>query len=220
MGTAGVKDGGGDGMDIGAIAKGFLAGAAIAAPVGPVGLLCIHRGISSGRATAFLSGLGAATAHGTYALAAALGLSFVSGTVSPHHHLLRAAAGFFLCLLGARILFSRPVDRPAEPTGHGRAGAYASTLLLALSSPVTMVTIAAVFSGAGLPGTGGGTVTALLLASGVFLGSASWWLLLSLGVGWVSSRGVLPSMRVTNRVTGAALLAFGLYLLARMASSS
>jgi len=206
-------------MDIVAIAKGFLAGAAIAAPVGPVGLLCIHRGISSGRATAFLSGLGAATAHGTYALAAALGLSFVSGTVSTHHHLLRAAAGFFLCLLGARILFSRPVDRPAEPTGHGRAGAYASTLLLSLSSPVTMITIAAVFSGAGLPGPGGGTVTALLLASGVFLGSASWWLLLSLGVGWVSSRGVLPSMRVTNRVTGAALLGFGLYLLARMVSS-
>jgi threonine/homoserine/homoserine lactone efflux protein len=206
-------------MDIGAIAKGFLAGAAIAAPVGPVGLLCIHRGISSGRATAFLSGLGAATAHGTYALAAALGLSIVSGTVSTHHHLLRAVAGFFLCLLGARILFSRPVDRPAEPTGHGRAGAYASTLLLSLSSPVTMITIAAVFSGAGLPGPGGGTVTALLLASGVFLGSASWWLLLSLGVGWVSSRGVLPSMRVTNRVTGAALLAFGLYLLARTVSS-
>jgi len=153
------------------------------------------------------------------ALAAALGLSFVSGTVSTHHHLLRAAAGFFLCLLGARILFSRPVDRPAEPTGHGRAGAYASTLLLSLSSPVTMITIAAVFSGAGLPGPGGGTVTALLLASGVFLGSASWWLLLSLGVGWVSSRGVLPSMRVTNRVTGAALLGFGLYLLARMVSS-
>lgn len=206
-------------MDIGAIAKGFLAGAAIAAPVGPVGLLCLHRGISSGRAAAFLSGLGAATAHGTYALAAALGLSFVSGTVSPHHHLLRAAAGFFLCILGARILFSRPTDRPAEPMGHGLAGAYASTLLLALSSPVTMVTIAAVFSGAGLPGPGGGTVPALLLASGVFLGSAFWWLLLSMGVGWLSSHGRVPSLRIANRVTGAALLGFGLYLLFRRISS-
>ncbi|TFH29125.1 MAG: LysE family translocator, partial [Deltaproteobacteria bacterium] len=123
-----------------------------------------------------------------------------------------------LCLLGARILFSRPADRPAEPTGHGLAGAYASSLLLALSSPVTMVTIAAVFSGAGLPGPGGGTATALLLASGVFLGSASWWLLLSLGVGWVSSRGGVPSLRIVNRVMGAALLGFGLYLLARMVS--
>jgi threonine/homoserine/homoserine lactone efflux protein len=207
-------------MDIGTVAKGFLAGAAIAAPVGPVGLLCIHRGISSGRAAAFLSGLGAATAHGTYALAAALGLSVVSGAVSHHHHLLRAAAGLFLCLLGARILFSRPAERPAEPMGRGLGGAYASSLLLALSSPVTMVTIAAVFSGAGLPGRGGGTAAALLLTSGVFLGSASWWLLLSLAVGWISSRGVLPSLRITNRVTGAALLGFGAYILLRLLASS
>jgi threonine/homoserine/homoserine lactone efflux protein len=103
--------------------------------------------------------------------------------------------------------------------GRGLAGAYASTLLLALSSPVTMVTIAAVFSGAGLPGPGGGTATALLLASGVFLGSASWWLLLSLGVGWVSSRGGVAALRIANRVAGAALLGFGLYLLFRMVSS-
>jgi threonine/homoserine/homoserine lactone efflux protein len=207
-------------MDIGTVAKVFLAGAAIAAPVGPVALLCIHRGISSGRAAAFLSGLGAATAHGTYALAAAMGLSFVSGTVSPHHRLSRAAAGIFLCLLGARILFSRPVDRPPEPTGQGLAGAYASALLLALSSPVTMLTIAAVFSGAGLPGPGGGTGTALLLASGVFLGSASWWLLLSLGVGWVSSRGGVASLRIANRITGAVLLGFGVYILLKLVASS
>jgi len=207
-------------MGIGAIAKGFLAGAAIAAPLGPVGLLCIHRGILSGRAAAFLSGLGAATAHGTYALAAALGLSFVTGTVFPHRHLLRAAAGLFLCILGARILISRPADRPAEPVGHGLSGAYASTLLLALSSPVTMVTIAAVFSGAGLPGPGGGTAAALLLASGVFLGSAFWWLLLSLGVGWLSSRGGVPSLRIANRATGAALLGFGVYILLKLLASS
>ncbi len=206
-------------MDVGAVAKGFLAGAVIAAPLGPVGLLCIQRGISKGRAAAFLSGLGAATAHGTHALAAATGLSFIFGTVSPHHHLLRAAAGFFLCLLGARVLFSRPADRPSEPVGGRLAGAYASTLLLALSSPVTMVTIAAVFSGAGLPAPGGGTAKAMFLAFGVFLGSASWWLLLSLGVGWVYSRGGVSSLRIANRVTGAALLGFGIYLLLKLLAS-
>ena len=207
-------------MDGGAIAKGFLAGAAIAAPLGPVGLLCIHRGIFSGRAAALLSGLGAATAHGTYALAAALGLSFLSGTVSTHQRPLQAAAGFFLCILGARILFSRPAARPAEPMGRGLAGAYASTLLLALSSPVTMLTIAAVFSGAGLPGPGGDTLSALLLAAGVFLGSASWWLVLASGVGWLSRHGIVPTVRSLNRVTGAALLGFGVYILLKLLASS
>jgi threonine/homoserine/homoserine lactone efflux protein len=152
-------------------------------------------------------------------LAAALGLSFVSGPLSRHHPPLRAAAGILLCLLGIRVLFSRPADSRFEPTGRGLAGAYTSTLLLALSSPVTMLTVAAVFSGAGLPSRGGGTIAALLLAAGVFLGSACWWLALSLGVGWITRRGGIPALRAANRVAGAALLGFGLYILFRLLSS-
>jgi len=207
-------------MDFGTLAKGFLAGAAIAAPLGPVGVLCIQRGLASGRAAAFLSGLGAATVHGTYALAAALGLSLVSGPLARHTAPLRAAAGIFLCLLGTKILFSRPADPVKNGRGCALAGAYASTLLLSLSSPVTMLTIAAVFSGAGLPGPGGGTFAALLLAAGVFLGSASWWLVLSSSVGWLSRRGIDPAVRIANRVTGAALLGFGLYILLKLLVSS
>jgi threonine/homoserine/homoserine lactone efflux protein len=203
-------------MDFGGVAKGFLAGAAIAAPLGPVGLLCIQRGLVSGRSAAFLSGLGAATAHGTYALVAALGLSMVSGALARHGSPLRAGAGIFLCLLGARILVSRPADPANHGTRRALAGAYASTLLLSLSSPVTMLTIAAVFSGAGLPGPGGGTPGALLLAAGVFLGSASWWLALSVGVGWLSRHAIGPALRAANRVTGAALLGFGVYILLKL----
>jgi threonine/homoserine/homoserine lactone efflux protein len=207
-------------VDFGALAKGFLAGAAIAAPLGPVGVLCLQRGLASGRAAAFLSGLGAATVHGTYALVAALGLSMASGALARHAASLRAVAGIFLCLLGARILFSRPAQPEDKGRGRALAGAYASTLLLSLSSPVTMLTIAAVFSGAGLPGPKGGTFAALLLAAGVFLGSASWWLALSTGVGWLSRRGIGPAVRAANRVTGAALLGFGGYILFGILTSS
>jgi len=205
-------------MALGTLMKGFLAGAAIAAPLGPVGFLCIHRGLSSGRKAAFLSGLGAATAHGAYALAAALGLSLAAGALARHSFAIRASAGILLCVLGAKTLAARPAE-PAPDEGPGRAlaGAYASALLLAISSPVTMLTIAAVFSGAGLPGAGGGTTAALVLAAGVFLGSAAWWLALSGGVGWLSRRGGIPALRYANRATGAVLLGFGLYILFRLA---
>jgi threonine/homoserine/homoserine lactone efflux protein len=201
--------------------KGFAAGAAIAAPLGPVGFLCIHRGLSSGRNAALLSGLGAATAHGTYALAAALGLSLAAGSLSRHAVILRSAAGILLCLLGARTLSLRPGGAPENrlpdgDPGRALAGAYGSALLLAISSPVTMLTIAAVFSGAGLPGGDGGTHAALLLAAGVFLGSAAWWLALSSGVGWLSRRGEIPLLRHANRASGAALLGFGLCILFRV----
>jgi threonine/homoserine/homoserine lactone efflux protein len=203
-------------MEPGTLVKGFLAGAAIAAPLGPVGILCIHRGISSGRRAAFLSGLGAATAHGVYALAAALGLSLAAGALARHQFALRLAAGLLLVLLGARTFASRPADPDETGTGRALAGAYVSALLLAISSPVTMLTIAAVFSGAGLPAKGGGTFDALLLAAGVFLGSTAWWLALSAGVGWLSLRGKIPALRHANRATGAVLAGFGLYILFRL----
>jgi len=202
-------------LDFWALAKGFLAGAAIAAPLGPVGVLCIQRGIASGRAAAFLSGLGAATAHGTYALVAALGLSLASAAFLPHLRTLRVAAGILLCVLGAGIVRSRPALAPDGQAVRALTSAYASALLIAISSPVTMLTIAAVFSGAGLPGPAGGRFPALVLAAGVFLGSSSWWLALSMGVAWISRHGGIPTLRAANRASGAVLLGFGLFLLLR-----
>ena len=40
--------------------KGLAIGFAIAAPVGPIGVLCIRRTLAEGRLIGFLSGLGAA----------------------------------------------------------------------------------------------------------------------------------------------------------------
>ncbi len=58
--------------------KGLLIGLAIAAPVGPIGVLCIRRTLAEGRATGFVSGLGAATADAFYGAVAGFGLTLVS----------------------------------------------------------------------------------------------------------------------------------------------
>jgi threonine/homoserine/homoserine lactone efflux protein len=195
------------------LAKGFLAGIAIAAPVGPVAILCAHRVLSSGRAAGFLSGLGAATVHAAYGLVAGFGIASLSAVLLRHQPLLRGGAALFLLLLGARVLVSHPTDRQERTGGGGLAGAYASAMLLALSSPITILTIAAVLSAAGVAGTG---PAALTLAAGVFLGSASWWLLLSIGVDALAAKGGISALRAANRVAGAALSGFGLYIVVRL----
>ena len=48
--------------DLGLFPRGLLVGLAVAAPVGPIGVLCIRRTLAEGRAVGFVSGLGAATA--------------------------------------------------------------------------------------------------------------------------------------------------------------
>ena len=49
-------------MDIRFLLRGLVIGFSIAAPVGPIGVLCIRRTLAEGRASGLVSGLGAATA--------------------------------------------------------------------------------------------------------------------------------------------------------------
>lgn len=58
--------------------KGFIIGFSIAAPVGPIGMLCIQRTLAYGRLTGLLSGLGAASADLLYGLISGLGLTVIS----------------------------------------------------------------------------------------------------------------------------------------------
>jgi threonine/homoserine/homoserine lactone efflux protein len=48
------------------------------------------------------------------------------------------------------------------------------------------------------------------LVLGVFLGSAAWWMVLSAGVGLLRGHLTLARLRWVNRLSGAALLGFGL----------
>ncbi|MBN1249328.1 MAG: LysE family transporter, partial [Anaerolineae bacterium] len=61
--------------------RGLLIGLSIAAPVGPIGVICIRRTLADGRAAGFASGLGAATADVVYGSIAAFGLAMISETL-------------------------------------------------------------------------------------------------------------------------------------------
>src|SRR5512142_1273110 len=93
--------------------KGLVIGFLIAAPVGPIGILCIRRTLADGRAIGFLSGLGAATADMSYGAIAAFGLTAVQNLLLRQQTWLHLIGGSFLVYLGLRTFFVRPADRPA-----------------------------------------------------------------------------------------------------------
>jgi len=161
------------------LAKGLAIGFAIAAPVGPIGVLCIRRTFAEGRVAGFVTGLGAATADGFYGAVAGFGLTAVSSLLLGYQDVLRLVGGVFLCALGLKTFLARPAAAGARMQGKGLAQAYATTVVLTLTNPATILSFIAVFAGAGLGQQGAGVVEALVLVIGVFLGSAAWWLLLS-----------------------------------------
>jgi threonine/homoserine/homoserine lactone efflux protein len=195
-------------MDPSLLLRGVVLGLAVAGPVGPIGVLCIRRSLAEGRTVGFVVGLGAATADAVYGAVAGFGLTIVSSFLVDQRVWLRLVGGIFLCYLGLRTLVARPAEKAAGGgRGGGLIGAYASTFFLTLTNPTTILSFAAVFAAVSVK-TEASTVVPLIV--GVFLGSASWWLLLSTGASLIRGRVGPRGMRAVNAVSGATILAFGL----------
>jgi threonine/homoserine/homoserine lactone efflux protein len=186
--------------------QGAVLGLAVAAPVGPVGVLCIRRTLGEGRWVGLACGLGAATADSLYGLVAGLGLSAVARTLTSLGVALRVVGCIYLAILGAATLRAAPAAEAARGAGSRRALAvWAQTTLLTLTNPTTILSFAAMFSALGpVPGVPP-------LVAGVFLGSAAWWLFLSSAVALLGSR-LRPAHLVwINRASGAVLLGFAVW---------
>ncbi|UXH46113.1 LysE family translocator [Rossellomorea vietnamensis] len=193
--------------------KSVMIGVAIAAPVGPVGIVCIQRTLAYGRRTGFLSGLGAATADALYGLIAVMGLTVVSGFLMAHQFWIQVWGGVFLLLLGWKTFTSQPPalgtvgpDTPSSVKG------FLSVFLLTLTNPLTIFAFIAIF---GVFRVGGPEdfLTSLTVVSGVFSGSALWWGILAFVGGWISSRIGPDSLKLINRTAGIVLTIFSVLFL-------
>jgi threonine/homoserine/homoserine lactone efflux protein len=194
------------------ILKGLVIGFSIAAPVGPVGLLCIRRSMAEGQRVGFVTGLGAATADASYGCVAAFGLTGVSSFLVGHRIWLSLIGGLFLCHLGVRTLINNPVVRPENVQAGSLLSAYLSTLFLTLTNPTTILSFVAVFAALGME-VSANYLGAGSLVAGVFIGSALWWLLLSCGAAQFQSRLDHGWMHFINRLSGSVIFAFGIYSL-------
>ncbi len=190
--------------------RGLIIGFSIAAPIGPIGVLCIRRTLADGRAFGLVSSLGAATADAIYGRIAGFGLTFISSFLINQQVWLRLIGGIFLCCLGIKTFLARPAERVTSAKGNVLAGAYASTFFLTLTNPMTILSFAAIFTGLGLISARGNYASAGVLVSGVFIGSALWWLILSEGTGLFQRGFNHHGLRWINRISGIIITEFGL----------
>jgi threonine/homoserine/homoserine lactone efflux protein len=188
------------------ILRGMIIGVSIAAPVGPIGVLCIRRTLADGKLTGLLSGLGAATADMIYGAIAAFGITFIMNLLIGQARWLNLIGGLFLLHLGVRTFLSKPADHPAHSDRVGLLGAYLSTLFLTITNPMTIIAFIAIFAGTIPSGT---DTSPIILVAGVFAGSALWWLALSFGVGSMREH-INPNLMLgINRLSGVVIATLG-----------
>ncbi|MFC5700364.1 LysE/ArgO family amino acid transporter [Cohnella faecalis] len=192
--------------------EGFILGLSIAAPVGPIGILCIRKTLNQGRRMGFVSGMGAATADAIYGSVAAFGLSFITSALVDHSVWLQWLGGAFLCYLAITTFRSKPTATAGtdSASSFGFVRTFATTFLLTLSNPMTVFSFIAVFSGMNAGGEGGSAVS---LVAGVFLGSAAWWFVLCMAVGFFRRMMSPRLMQAINYSSGVILLGFGIFIL-------
>lgn len=191
------------------LSKGLLAGLAIAVPVGPVNVLCAARTLRRGRLSGLISGLGAATADTLYGAIAGFSITFLIEFLEREEFWIRVIGGLLLVAIGV-MYFRKPPEASNLPADDGTAHSdFASTLLLTLTNPTTVLSFLAVLTGLGMGGHREWGLT-FVLVGGIFCGSMLWWVILVLMVNRFRDRFDRHAIGLMNRIAGLAIGGFGI----------
>jgi threonine/homoserine/homoserine lactone efflux protein len=209
-----------------ALATGALAGLALAAPVGPIGVLVIERSLRQGLAAGLATGLGAAVADAVYGALGVFAAAAVLALLASLRQPLAVAGALLLLWLAWRTWRGAgtavagdgagPGALPAVPAADLRK-AFVGTLLLTLANPATVLTFVALMGAlAGRLAAPIGPAAAAALVLGVGLGSAAWWLLLAGAVSRFRHRLDTRQRVLVARVSALLLLGFAAWSLSAL----
>ncbi len=207
------------------IASGVGIGLIVAAPIGPVNLICIRRTLAHGPVNGFMSGLGAALGDGVFAIVTAFGLTAVAQLIEGFSLALQLVGGALLLLFGWRIYMTEPSPTREkekmevnEGAGSSLARSMASTFALTITNPATLFGFTALFAGLGVFAGGNASFAeAAIVVGGVVGGSTLWWFIVTAIVGLFHARIDSQVMRVINHFSGLAITAFGFAVLIHVA---
>ncbi|CAI9402347.1 hypothetical protein ANOBCDAF_00888 [Pleomorphomonas sp. T1.2MG-36] len=190
-------------------AKGFALGFAVAAPLGPIGALCINRTLQRGFWVGLSGGLGTALADAVYGALAALGFAAFSAFLVTIDGPMRLVGGLAMIWLGWQGMRPKPPRPAAEIGARDLLGTIGATFLLTISNPATILSFALFFAGLGLASTAD-TASAIVVVAGVFTGSLAWWIILTGGVALVRHKVSDRFALLVGRLSGALIIVFGL----------
>lgn len=191
--------------------KGCIIGLAIAAPVGPVGIICIRRSLAQGSRYGFISGLGAATADALYGCIAAFGITWITQLLIGYQMWVQLIGGALLAWLGWTAWHARPSETDTDVPREKMLAAYASVFIITLTNPMTILSFTGIIAGAGLAIEQQIAGPALLLVSGVFSGSVLWWLLISVTASRLRQKLRPNSLLWINRISAIIIAGYGLW---------
>ena len=203
-------------METGSFINGIIIGIALAAPVGPIAVVCIQRSLAYGRLHGITSGLGIATADAVYAAITAFGLALISDFLLARQWFFRLFGGVALIAVGIRIILAGPPAATPAPEKESYLADYSTMLALTLANPLTIVFFTIIIPSFGVVLSGNTGITPALFVTGVFLGEMGWWIFLCGTLGSMRDYLTRERLHLINRLAGLVITAFGAILIASL----
>lgn len=200
------------------LTKAWMIGMVIAAPVGPIGMICIRKTLELGMQGAVAVGIGAALADSVYGFIAALGVTAISHFLLEKVAIIKVMGGMFLLFLAYKEVRTKPELTAFINQNKELRSLTVEVFLLTLTNPMTILCFIGVFSTIG--GSGNSVVELSTIVLGILLGSMTWWLILGTIVLKVKHK--LPEMWINRiRFIAAIILSgFGVFAIASGVAST
>lgn len=195
------------------LVRGFAIGVLISAPMGPIGMLVIHRTLDKGRWPAFATGIGAAISDLFYCILTGAGIAFITDFINEQQILLQLLGSAVLTIFGI-LLFRKNPARTMRRKNAPAANTYwkdiVTGFLLTVSNPLILFFIIGLFARFNflLPEFEyyhyfGGYV-------GIVGGALAWWFMITYLVNKMRSHFNVRSLYLINRIIGSLLILFAL----------
>lgn len=188
---------------------GILIGLIMAAPIGPVNIICIRRAMTKGPMNSFVVGLGAAVADGFFGSLAAFGLAGLTQILKEINGWIEIVGASVLILIAVNLWLSHPHADDIKDTYKDRFKAAFGTFLLTMTNPLTVLGFVAIFISLGLGNMGDNYLNATLISLGILLGSSLWWALLSVGAARIANKLSDNHLEKINKISAAIIFCFG-----------
>jgi len=195
------------------LVEGAVIGFSLAAPIGPVGILCVRRTLEHGARYGLVIGVSAAACDMVNGIVAAFGITLVSDFITLEQYWIRLVGGIILLVIGFAAFRPHPFADKAMKLSDGHAWTLFSTALLVFTNPLTLFAFAAAFAVIGVKNIVGHPVSGLMLVAGVFFGSLTWFVLLAGLVHSFKAKVMRVGLTGVSRVAGSLLMLCGLFAL-------
>lgn len=200
------------------IPVGLIIGVLIAAPVGPVNVLCIQRAVERGFWGGIAAGIGSVLGDGLIALMAGLGVGAVSGAIESHRAIIQIIGGIALVAFGIKLYITKPRISAVSDADAANAGLkdfawdIPQTFLLTITNPGAVLGLFAVFGGVSTYVEVHSNIDVLFMVAAIMAGSMIWWIGLSKLIS--RYRHVIDGnkLQMINRIAGILLAGFGVLL--------